>query len=217
MGLLPTYYHDSTIICSRPGNPQFPFPRFPIWPGIGGGNPPIPDSAGIGKQESPIPDLAGNGNRGPDGAGRGFPGLTIDSVDSERSGKCHYATSGPVLASLMPRLVPPPLARAVFAMGRTPPPPPPRGQVRSIMAVLAFALDPRGRRCSLSGSAVRAAPQWTQPPGSRDSKTQPSRSRWHTGTGRTSPTQQVHSAVARSEVTVRDRRFIDVFLLGRTT
>ncbi len=26
---------------SRPGNPQFPFPRFPIWPGIGEG---IPDS-----------------------------------------------------------------------------------------------------------------------------------------------------------------------------
>jgi hypothetical protein len=25
----------------RPGNPQFPFPRFPIWPGIGEG---IPDS-----------------------------------------------------------------------------------------------------------------------------------------------------------------------------
>ena len=30
-------------------NPQFPFPRFPIWPGIG--------------RESPIPDSAGNLNR----------------------------------------------------------------------------------------------------------------------------------------------------------
>ncbi len=38
--------------------PQFPFPRFPIWPGNGEG---IPDSAGIGNRETPFPDSAGNG------------------------------------------------------------------------------------------------------------------------------------------------------------
>jgi hypothetical protein len=69
----------------RPGNPQFPFSRFPIWPGNGRGRePPIPDSAGlgIGKQPEGIPAVSrfgrrvytGNGNRGPDSAGRGFPG-----------------------------------------------------------------------------------------------------------------------------------------------
>jgi hypothetical protein len=50
-------------------SPQFPFPRFPIWPGIGEGFPdsrfgqnresgipcfPIPESAGIGKQGIPV-------------------------------------------------------------------------------------------------------------------------------------------------------------------
>jgi hypothetical protein len=53
----------------RPGNPRFPFPRFPIWPGNGlfngegtsdsesrlgrereSGNPPSPDSAGIQRE-----------------------------------------------------------------------------------------------------------------------------------------------------------------------
>jgi hypothetical protein len=35
---------------------------------------PFPDLAG--KQAIPFPDSAGTGNRGPDSAGRGFPGLT---------------------------------------------------------------------------------------------------------------------------------------------
>ena len=48
----------------RPGNPQFPFPRFPIWPGIGEG---IPDSRFGRNRESgnpPFPDLAGNRESG---------------------------------------------------------------------------------------------------------------------------------------------------------
>jgi len=36
-------------------------PLYSVWPG---------------NRESPIPDSAGNGNRGPDWAGRGFPGLS---------------------------------------------------------------------------------------------------------------------------------------------
>jgi hypothetical protein len=52
----------------RPGNPQFPFPPFPIWPGIGDS---LPDSR-FGKKncqksgirESPIPDLAENRESG---------------------------------------------------------------------------------------------------------------------------------------------------------
>ncbi len=48
----------------RPGNPQFPFPRFPIWPGIGEG---IPDSRFVGNREIPrFPIRPGIGNRGPD-------------------------------------------------------------------------------------------------------------------------------------------------------
>jgi hypothetical protein len=34
--------HDGTLNELRPGNPPFPFPPFPIWPGNGKG---IPDSA----------------------------------------------------------------------------------------------------------------------------------------------------------------------------
>jgi hypothetical protein len=72
---------------ARPGSPQFPFARFPIWPGNGEG---IPDSRlRVGRtRESgnpPFPDSAGTGNRGPGttdigvtvprAARRGFPGL----------------------------------------------------------------------------------------------------------------------------------------------
>ena len=78
---------------SRPGNPQFPFPRFPIWPGIGEG---IPDSRfgrESGHRESPIPDSAGNrdtgnprfpirpglgiGNQGPDSPQIGKSGIPL--------------------------------------------------------------------------------------------------------------------------------------------
>ena len=40
----------------RPGNPQFPFPRFPIWPGNGEGNPRFPTrpESGIGNPRFPI-------------------------------------------------------------------------------------------------------------------------------------------------------------------
>jgi hypothetical protein len=50
----------------RPVNPQFPFPRFPIWPDSESGN-----------RESPIPDLAGNGNRGPDWPQIGKSGMPV--------------------------------------------------------------------------------------------------------------------------------------------
>jgi hypothetical protein len=49
----------------RPGNPQFPFPRFPIWPGNGEG---ISDSRLGRERESgnpPFPDSAGNRESGP--------------------------------------------------------------------------------------------------------------------------------------------------------
>ena len=46
-------------------------PRFPIWPESG-------------NRESPIPDFAGNGTRGPDLAGRGFPGLTADQPQADQ-------------------------------------------------------------------------------------------------------------------------------------
>ena len=49
-------------------------PRFPdFW-----GDFPIPDSRSAGNRESgngPFPDRPGTGNRGPDSASRGFPGL----------------------------------------------------------------------------------------------------------------------------------------------
>jgi hypothetical protein len=48
-------YQIQTRLGSRPGNPQFPFPRFPIWPGIGEGRFPrfpIRPESGIGK--SPV-------------------------------------------------------------------------------------------------------------------------------------------------------------------
>ncbi len=65
-------------------SPQFPFPPFPIWPGIGEG---IPDSRFGRNRETgnpPIPDSAGNG--GPDSAvrGRGFPVL-LGSVGLSKS------------------------------------------------------------------------------------------------------------------------------------
>jgi hypothetical protein len=77
---------------SRPGNPQFPFPPFPIWPGNGegkifrfpigrereSGNPPFSDSAG--KRESG-PRLAANREIGDtlrcEYSGRHDPGLDV--------------------------------------------------------------------------------------------------------------------------------------------
>ncbi len=69
------------VVPARPGNPQFPFPRFPISPGNGEG---IPDSRLGRNREAGNPRFpmnsarAGNGNRGPDSAGRhaGEPGLS---------------------------------------------------------------------------------------------------------------------------------------------
>jgi hypothetical protein len=70
---------------ARGPNPQFPFPRFPIWPGIGEGtpdsrfgqnretgNPRFPVRRESGNREPPFPDSAGTGNRGPDGGGPGI-------------------------------------------------------------------------------------------------------------------------------------------------
>ena len=70
-------YQIQTRLGSRPGNPQFPFPRFPIWPGIGEGRFPrfpIRPESGIGEIPR-FPIRPGTGNRGPDSPGRGFPGL----------------------------------------------------------------------------------------------------------------------------------------------
>ncbi len=53
---------------------QAPVPPIPDLAGKRWMEPPIPDSES-GNREPPFPDSAGNGNRGPDSAGRGFPGL----------------------------------------------------------------------------------------------------------------------------------------------
>ncbi len=68
-----------TSLGNRESDPPFPrfwggFPdsRFPI--GRESGRPGARES-GIGIRVGPFPDRPGTGNRGPDSAGRGFPGL----------------------------------------------------------------------------------------------------------------------------------------------
>jgi hypothetical protein len=92
-------YNDRLVGC-RPGNPQFPFPRFPIWPGIGEG---IPDSRFGRNRESgnpPIPDLAGNRESGSRFAGPGisWSGGVVDVVESTegRAGLILLAQCRPV-------------------------------------------------------------------------------------------------------------------------
>ncbi len=85
---------------SRPGNAQFSFPRFPMWPGNGEG---IPDSESrfgrnreSGNRDPPIPDSAGNGKRGPDWAQIGKSGTP-----------CRHCVSaaGTILGWMLPRVL----------------------------------------------------------------------------------------------------------------
>jgi hypothetical protein len=62
----------------RPGNPQFPFPRFPIWPGNGEGNPRFPTrpESGIGNPRFPIGSGTGIGVPiGRKSGNRGYPSV----------------------------------------------------------------------------------------------------------------------------------------------
>ncbi len=87
----------------RPGNPQFPFPRFPIWPGNGEG---IPDSRSAGNRESgngPFPDSAGKRESGSRLAANREIGDTL---------RCEYSWAGcsttSCLKSFKCRFWPPP-------------------------------------------------------------------------------------------------------------
>ena len=83
----------------RPGNPQFPFPRFPIRPGNGEG---IPDSRSAGNRESgngPFPDSAGKRESGSRLAANREIGGTL---------RCEYSWAGCCLESFKYRFRPPP-------------------------------------------------------------------------------------------------------------
>jgi hypothetical protein len=77
-----------TSLGNRESDPPFQVSRF--WGGFHDSRFPSGRESGIGNRESgngPFPDRPGTGNRGPDSAGRGFPGLD-HGQDWDMAGDC---------------------------------------------------------------------------------------------------------------------------------